>query len=640
MQNIKRIVLENFRVFSKQNSFELAPITILTGANSSGKSSLTKSLFLMKSLQTEKNPYRIRFDSNNNLLGGFDQIKNNNNDDPQITIGYSVNNIFLDEEVHIFFHIEREGDFDAVVRELGIFTENEELIYFKFDDKETQTYINLKYFFRKLKDLKADALWHIMVTNELDDFFLGHPPLYTLIETPYFQTNDVRKTYFEKEKISYDKYERLNCFFRKYGFYFPSREDKIIEQFADAVNEFKESECLYNTKLMIRILQENPENLNEYSLKSMIKNEYPDRKDDLVDPEISDSLNLIINELKLQDFQNIELNALENEKTLLIAEGGYSPERLINYRVAAGFESVPFFAAIKKLSKENRLSYDIPKNLECLVSFIDSFYKKVIYDVEMDIDKAVYIPLKELNPGLLVDFDHPLHELIKKYIGSDERNQSMEELFKRADIFDFEIPSERQFMEKWFKEFSICDDFRFEIPISGLGYSMTIIKAGKEVVLSNEGTGVNHLISMILGIVNSKEYRNIPMNLEQILYPRTIIIEEPEANLHPALQSKLAEMFIDAKNKFGLHFLLETHSEYLIRKLQFLVATKKIDKDDVIIHYFDDPDETKRGQDCPQCFTIKLDELGNLSREFGKGFFDEADNLTIDLFNITKLNKN
>ena len=110
-----------------------------------------------------------------------------------------------------------------------------------------------------------------MVANELNDFFLGDLPLCTPIEMPYFQTNDVRKTYFEKEKISYDKYERLNCFFRKYGFYFPSREDKIIEQFADAVNEFKESECLYNTKLMIRILQENPENLNEYSLKSMIK---------------------------------------------------------------------------------------------------------------------------------------------------------------------------------------------------------------------------------------------------------------------------------------------------------------------------------------------------------------------------------
>ena len=108
MQNIKRIVLENFRVFSKQNSFELAPITILTGANSSGKSSLTKSLFLMKSLQTKEIPYRIRFDSNNNLLGGFDQIKNNNNDDPQITIGYSVNNIFLDEEVHIFFTLKEK----------------------------------------------------------------------------------------------------------------------------------------------------------------------------------------------------------------------------------------------------------------------------------------------------------------------------------------------------------------------------------------------------------------------------------------------------------------------------------------------------------------------------------------------------
>jgi len=45
---IKKIGIENFRVFKDYTEFKLAPITVLTGPNNSGKSSLIKLLSLLK----------------------------------------------------------------------------------------------------------------------------------------------------------------------------------------------------------------------------------------------------------------------------------------------------------------------------------------------------------------------------------------------------------------------------------------------------------------------------------------------------------------------------------------------------------------------------------------------------------------
>jgi len=46
--HLKGFGLENFRVFKDYTWFDFAPITILTGPNSSGKSSLNKALLLLK----------------------------------------------------------------------------------------------------------------------------------------------------------------------------------------------------------------------------------------------------------------------------------------------------------------------------------------------------------------------------------------------------------------------------------------------------------------------------------------------------------------------------------------------------------------------------------------------------------------
>ena len=114
---------------------------------------------------------------------------------------------------------------------------------------------------------------------------------------------------------------------------------------------------------------------------------------------------------------------------------------------------------------------------------------------------------------------------------------------------------------------------------------------------------------------------------------KTICIEEPEIHLHPKYQSLLADMFVEAYQKYNIHFIIETHSEYLIRKLQTMVASKnnELGSGDVSIYYIASNDECD-GVD--KVRKINIMEDGRLSSPFGTGFFDEADNLAMELLNI------
>ena len=199
---------------------------------------------------------------------------------------------------------------------------------------------------------------------------------------------------------------------------------------------------------------------------------------------------------------------------------------------------------------------------------------------------------------------------------------------------ELSIPKDEEFelLETWLKEFKIGESLKV-IPYKGDNYSLVIFdKANPEIVsdkrkgypggidLADKGMGSIQTVVLLLRIVTLiRKYKG-----QQL----TILLEEPEQNLHPAMQSKLAELLYCLNKDFGVRFVVETHSEYLIRKTQVIVAglNKPTDYMEIPFRVIYLPDNG----DNPYDMQYRPD--GKFNREFGSGFFDEAAKLAFKIF--------
>lgn len=181
-------------------------------------------------------------------------------------------------------------------------------------------------------------------------------------------------------------------------------------------------------------------------------------------------------------------------------------------------------------------------------------------------------------------------------------------------------------IQKWMNDFGIGDDFVME-PLSGSAYAVQIIseKNKKGIEFADIGVGFIQLMILFwkLGIM-IYQYSKSPVT-------PTVVIEEPEQNLHPSLQTKLAKLFYYVSEKYNIRFLIETHSEYLIRATQNIVGEQKYksqedlnNRNPFCIYYF-------REGDTP--YRIDYTSTGMFSESFGEGFFDEAGRLFMQVLN-------
>ena len=207
------------------------------------------------------------------------------------------------------------------------------------------------------------------------------------------------------------------------------------------------------------------------------------------------------------------------------------------------------------------------------------------------------------------------------------------------------IGTEKQsILIKYLKRFEIADDLNIKID-KNVGF-IELLKKGNLFSLIDEGSGTSNLISCLLFLViNSSddmvEYSESGPSLYDKKWSdwsKILVLEEPEANLHPNLQSQLADLLVDFAINYDNYIIVETHSEYFIRKLQYLIAKKQISPEQVCLNYFSMRDDGKNP--FIKIKNIKIREDGTLSAEFGSGFLDEADNISIGLFNIQKSQRN
>lgn len=200
-------------------------------------------------------------------------------------------------------------------------------------------------------------------------------------------------------------------------------------------------------------------------------------------------------------------------------------------------------------------------------------------------------------------------------------------------IHDWGVPEHgipaSQLLKKWLKEFNIGVDFEI-IPYVNEAFEFNIIKEdGTKIALADEGKGVAQIVFLLLKIGDAIQ--------RSPKIKKTIIIEEPETGLHPSFQSKLTDLFLEVYNKFKIKFIIETHSEYMLRRSQVIVAHSESDnknsENPFTVYYF-----SSKANEMP--YRMKYCADGTFDKNFGNGFFDEASNSTLDLIKLKRLGKN
>lgn len=108
-----------------------------------------------------------------------------------------------------------------------------------------------------------------------------------------------------------------------------------------------------------------------------------------------------------------------------------------------------------------------------------------------------------------------------------------------------------------------------------------------------------------------------------------MIMEQPELHLHPIAQSNLADMFIDAlkSRQFGhsrdIQFIIETHSEHFLRRLQRRIAEGAI-SESMVSAYF-----VSANKNSAQINNLNIDTYGNISNWPDNFFGDEITDISL-----------
>lgn len=274
-------------------------------------------------------------------------------------------------------------------------------------------------------------------------------------------------------------------------------------------------------------------------------------------------------------------------------------------------EPILVFSRLYKLFLDENVAFG--KN-EIQNLFLKQPIKQILQDFSSILENTEYIEAVRANTKRLYTNDSQgtgFNELILDYNSRDIPEKSIE------------------FINKWLKAFEIADEISWT-NVEGVATSIYLKTGDEEIALADLGYGITQFLPILLKVALEQPIiKTAKKDISSQIVKKLILLEEPETNLHPKLQSLLADFIADAIKIFEVRFIIETHSEYIIRRLQILTADNFIKESESVIYYFSSEKEKKSiGEKVTR---IDILPNGSLTNDFGEGFFDEATRMKFEL---------
>ena len=159
----------------------------------------------------------------------------------------------------------------------------------------------------------------------------------------------------------------------------------------------------------------------------------------------------------------------------------------------------------------------------------------------------------------------------------------------------------------WLQYLDVAEDVKSEDK-GKLGHELTVQIAGtkRQHDLTHVGVGVSQVLPILVASLLAEP-------------DTTLVFEQPELHLHPKVQTLLADFFLSI-TQLGKQCVLETHSEYLINRIRYRVATAATNDlwGEAVKMYF-----VERPQEGSTFKEVKVNEYGAVI-DWPKGFFDQS----------------
>jgi predicted ATPase len=517
---IKKIEFVNYKAFDK-GCFELKPITILLGANSSGKSSLLQLLMMFKQTVNIEGSYESALKLNGKYigLGDTDNIFKNRNIDKPIIFSFGIesnrNNPQSNELIRLKRNIESE-----------IFD-----IYFQLI---------------KLEQLTVSS------SNEYDR---------------------IRKIRY-KEEISIEDISFIIKEIKKYKRKYHSEEIIQPTLFEDEfIDNKKQKNNLYFEKNIQRILQFDIDDYNDtYMLLSTIVNFNPKKFD--IEYEISYSKknkNLVVTRIAIKDKDTILLEyhvqKIQGHTKYILKSSVINNRILEKYRVKFG-KNVKFDSLILKPKVEDSVDstrfrrFGIENDIFCTtVIRLFNYYTSRLY--------------YEFNSAR-INYISPLRAFPKRYYFLDESNVSSSLDSIDGDNLTETLKKESNVIakvNKWLNTFGLSVSVE---DVKEVIHRLKVNQNGISLDITDVGFGISQVLPIIVqGFLSKDDSLTIIEQPEIHLHPM----------MQAELADLFIDVVNNNNPHKEKTLLIETHSESILKRLRRRIAEGKIKNSDVAIYF-------------------------------------------------------